>query len=379
MSLSHETLMRAAIRLARRGAGRVSPNPMVGAVIAKRGTIIGRGFHRSYGGPHAEVHALTQAGRAARNADLYVNLEPCCHQGKTPPCVPAIVQHGIRRVFVGMVDPNPAVHGKGIAALRRAGLAVEVGLLEPECRRLNEHSIAFITPGMPFVILKAAMSLDGKIATAGGESQWITGPEARRHAHLVRSQVDAVMVGIGTVRADDPQLTVRLAGRAGRNPQRVVIDPGLRIPRAARLLQTARETKTIIATDSARIDTPRARAITKLGAELLGLPLISGRIDCRALLRALAARNIASLLIEGGAETSAAALEAGVVHKVLFYYAPKIIGGRTALSGIGGIGPARLADAARIERVSVSRLQDDFLIEGYLKPCLPASLKRSAK
>jgi diaminohydroxyphosphoribosylaminopyrimidine deaminase/5-amino-6-(5-phosphoribosylamino)uracil reductase len=352
---------------------------MVGAVIVKGGSIIGQGFHQAYGGPHAEVNALARAGRAARGADLYVNLEPCCHYGKTPPCVPALLEHGLRRVYVGMADPNPAVRGRGIAALRRAGVTVEVGLLEQECRRLNEQFIKFITTGMPFVMLKAALTLDGKIATATGDSRWITGPEARRHVHGLRSRVDAVMVGIGTVVADDPLLTVRLTKKAGRSPRRIIIDPGLRIPRASRLLRTSREADIIIATDRAGLDTPRARAIRKTGAELLGLPLAKGRIDFKELLRALAARNIASILIEGGAETNAAALEAGAVDKIIFYYAPRLIGSQNALSVINGRGPAKIADALRIENISIRAIKEDFVLEGYLRPCLPESSKRSAK
>ncbi len=212
----HERFMKQALGLARKGAGRVSPNPMVGALVVREGAVVGAGYHRCFGGPHAEVHALQQAGELARGADIYVTLEPCSHTGKTPPCADALIQAGVGRVFVGMADPNPLVSGRGMKKLRAAGIAVVSGILEKECRRLNESFLKYITTGMPFVALKSAVTLDGRIATRTGDSKWITCPESRRVAHLLRSEADAVMVGSGTVLADDPQLTARLGGKAGQ-------------------------------------------------------------------------------------------------------------------------------------------------------------------
>ncbi len=361
-----EQYMRIAVRLARKGAGRVSPNPMVGAVIVKRGQIVGKGYHRRFGGPHAEVYALQTAGNSARGADAYVSLEPCCHHGKTAPCTDALIGAGVRRVVVGMADPNPAVRGKGIAVLRGAGIEVVEGVLEPQCRRLNESFIKFITTGLPYVILKSALSLDGKTATRTGHSTWITCEESRRRVHRVRAEADAILTGAGTVIADNPQMNVRLWKGACREPLRVVLDERLRIPLARRVLQPPLAAGTLVATAPGLAAGRKARSIEKNGAEVVGVPLRRGNIDLAALLKLLGGRNIARVLIEAGAELNASALEAGLVDKLMLFYAPKIIGGRTAPGMAAGRGSAIMDEAFRLSDMRIRRVGCDVLVEGYL-------------
>jgi diaminohydroxyphosphoribosylaminopyrimidine deaminase/5-amino-6-(5-phosphoribosylamino)uracil reductase len=361
-----ERFMTAAIRLARKGRGMVSPNPLVGAVIVQGDEIVSSGYHHFHGGPHAEVYALKKARDRARGADLYINLEPCCHQGKTPPCTDALIKSGIRRVFIGITDPNPLVSGRGISKLRKAGIEVESGILQKECRLLNEPFIKYITQKIPFVVLKLAATLDGKIATATGDSRWISGEAARRLVHRLRSEVDAVLVGSGTVLADDPQLTVRhCAGAKRKNPVRIIADTRLRTPLSSRLLRTAHEIRTIIATTQ---PAPKSK-ITKIkqcGAEVALVSSRSGHIDLKRLMQDLAAQGIAYVLIEGGSELSAAALHDCIVDKVLFFYAPKIIGGSHARSMVGGTGVPIMSDAIRLTNVHYKKLGKDILVEGYI-------------
>jgi diaminohydroxyphosphoribosylaminopyrimidine deaminase/5-amino-6-(5-phosphoribosylamino)uracil reductase len=361
----HERFMKQALGLARKGAGRVSPNPLVGALVVRDGAVVGAGYHRCFGGPHAEVHALMQAGDRARGADMYVTLEPCSHVGKTQPCADALVRAGVGRVFVGMIDPNPLVSGRGIKKLEAAGIAVESGILENDCRRLNESFLKHITTGMPFVVLKAAATLDGRIATRTGDSKWITCPESRRVAHRLRFEADAVMVGSGTVLADDPELTARPGRKASKQPQRVIVDGRLRIPLTSRVLQPDFASGTMIVTRPDKAATPKARKLMAAGAQVLACPQKNGRIDMRRLFRKLAASGIARILIEGGAELSASALADGVVDKVYIFYAPKIIGGRQAVGMIGGAGIARISQAVNIYDMQVRRICGDILISGY--------------
>lgn len=358
--------MKAALRLARKGATLVSPNPLVGAVIVKGGAAVGTGYHRVFGGPHAEIMALQEAGEQARNADLYINLEPCCHYGKTPPCVDALIARGIRRAVIGMVDPNPRVRGRGIKKLVQAGIEVRVGVLEKHCRQLNEAFVKFITQGLPFVILKAALTLDGNIATYTGDSKWITSEKSRRRAHRVRSEVDAVMVGSGTVVADDPLLTVRLEPGAKKNPLRIIVDGSLRIPLTSNVLKPELAAQTLIAATSRKARSARAQTIRNRGAEVLGIPAHAGHIDLTRLLRLLAERGIARILIEGGSELNAAALKSGIVDKIMFFYAPKIIGGRDAIGVVGGDGHKKIAEALRIRDMTITAVGDDVLVEGYV-------------
>jgi len=357
-----ERYMRMALRLARRGAGRTSPNPMVGAVLARGGQIIATGYHHRAGADHAEIAALKQAGRRARGATLYINLEPCDHAGRTPPCTLALINAGIRKVVAGMIDPNPRVAGKGIRRLRRAGIEVEVGALESECRRLNASFIKYITKKLPFVILKLAASLDGKIATRTGNSQWITGKAAREFVHRMRNEVDAVVVGVETVIGDNPRLTCRIPG--GRDPWRVILDGHLRIPVTARLLRPSTRGKTIVVT-GLKASPNRIRALQARGAEVWRLPLRKDGVPWNLLLARLAHMGAMSVMIEGGAVTATGALARKVVDRIFFFYAPKIIGG-DAKSMIGSLGIARVASAVRLKNPDVQKLGEDFLISADL-------------
>ena len=356
--------MRLALRLAARARGWTSPNPMVGAVVVRDGRVVGRGYHRRAGGPHAEVHALEAAGAEAKGATLYVTVEPCCHAPKrTPPCTDAVIASGVRRVVVAMRDPNPRVRGRGIRLLRGAGLAVEVGVLEAEARRLNEGYASWVTTGRPFVTLKIAQTLDGKIATASGESQWITGPRARALTHRLRAQTDAVIEGLRTVLADEPRLTARRGAR--RHPHRVILDERLAIPPTARVLRRVEGATTYVATTD-RAPAARRRRLEALGAVVVPVKSLYGLVDFDDLLDRLGALQMTSVLIEGGSEVNASALRAGVVGKVVVMVAPRLLGGRDAVGAVGGISPLRLADAVTLRDVSVRRVGVDFIVEGYL-------------
>lgn len=363
--------MTLALRLASRGRGRTSPNPMVGAVVVSKGRIVGRAYHRKAGGPHAEVLALQQAGRRARGGTLYVTLEPCSHTDKrTPPCVPVVIASQVRRVVIAMIDPNPLVKGRGIRRLRQAGIRVDVGCCREQAETLNEVYRHWIDTGRPFVILKAGMTLDGQIATASGEAKWITGDAARRHAHRLRGRVDAIMVGIGTILRDDPELTARIGGRSDRSavrqPLRVVADSRLRLPLHARVTSVRGGAATLVATTTAA---PR-RKLAQLearGIDVLTFPGRGGRVPLPALLSALAKRRITSLLLEGGSELNASALRAGLVDRVMLYVAPRLLGGRNAIGLIGGLSPARLGDAVALERLSIRKIGDDMLVQGDVR------------
>lgn len=356
--MTDEFYMKRAIRLAARARGKTSPNPMVGAVLVKKNRIIAEDYHRKPGTLHAEALAILKAGDAARGSALYVNLEPCCHTDKrTPPCTRAIIHSGIRKVVIGMLDPNPRVSGKGMHELRHAGIDVQAGVLEEESRELNEVYVKFITSGTPFVILKIAMTLDGKIATPEGQSRWITGEKARREVHRLRSQVDAIMTAIGTVRADDPQLTARIRG-ADKQPVRIIIDPDLEIPLNARLLQTPPETVIVTGTTG-----DKAKHLENSGIKILSY---GKKLGLPWLMAILAKQDIASVLIEGGSSLNAHALEEGIVDKVLFFIAPKIIGGKDSFPSVGGKTFRKLEEAYRIRDTKLRRVGEDFLIEGYV-------------
>jgi diaminohydroxyphosphoribosylaminopyrimidine deaminase/5-amino-6-(5-phosphoribosylamino)uracil reductase len=357
--------MRLALRLAARGAGWVSPNPMVGAVVVKDGQVVGRGYHRRAGLPHAEVEALRAAGEAARGADLYITLEPCNHQGRTPPCTQAILKAGVARVIIAVRDPNPRVTGGGVEVLTDRGVEVSVGLLAAEARRLNEAWFHWVDTGRPWVITKAACSLDGKIATVTGESQWLTGEPARALGHRLRHRVDAIVVGIGTVLADDPQLTTRLPRGPGRDPIRLVLDSRLRLPLTSRLLHLDSGAPTWVACTSQAPAAAR-RALEGFGVELLVLPPDDGKVPLPALLDLLGTRQVQSLLVEGGAETLGAFFDQGLVNQFYFFYAPKILGGRKAPGMVGGAGITHLGEAHIARNLKVRRLGGDLLISGYL-------------
>lgn len=355
--------MRLALRLALKGAGRTSPNPMVGAVLVRGGRIIATGYHQRAGGDHAEIVALKRAGERARGATLYLNLEPCNHQGRTPPCTLSLIRAGVKRVVAGMVDPNPLVSGRGLRRLSRAGIQARVGVLEEECRRLNEAFKKYITRRSPFVILKLAASLDGKIATSTGDSQWITETASRNYVHSLRNQVDAVLVGIGTVLADNPRLTCRLPG--GRNPWRVILDGRLRIPLKAHLLRQREPGKTIVVTGP-RSPRKKIEAIQDCGARVWKFPLRAGRISFAPVLKKLAQMGLLSVMIEGGATMASWALKEDIVDKILFFYAPKLIGGE-GRGMIGGLGIRKMSQVRSIKNIEIKRFGTDFLVSGYLK------------
>jgi diaminohydroxyphosphoribosylaminopyrimidine deaminase/5-amino-6-(5-phosphoribosylamino)uracil reductase len=363
--------MREALAAARRGLGRTSPNPAVGAVVVRQGKIVGRGHHARAGGPHAEVVALRAAGEAARGADLYTTLEPCDHFGKTPPCSLAILAAGVRRVLVGSRDPNPLVQGRGLARLRDHGVEVVVGVLAGECDRLNAAWFTFITAGRPHVTLKAAVTLDGRTAARTGDSRWVTGEEARAWVHRLRDRVDAVLVGAGTARADDPALTARLPGGRGRDPLRVVLDTDLRLPAGLKLFTERSPAPTLVAHASTR----RRRLPARV--ELVHCGRGPGGVDLHDLLAKLAARGVTHLLVEGGGAVHARFLEAGLVDEVAVLVAPKLLGA-DGLPLTRGKGPARMSEALRLADVQVERLGDDVLVTGRV-PRPRASLAKARR
>jgi diaminohydroxyphosphoribosylaminopyrimidine deaminase / 5-amino-6-(5-phosphoribosylamino)uracil reductase len=351
--------MRAALALARRGLGNVWPNPSVGCVLVDAGRVVGRGWTRPGGRPHAETEALRRAGRRARGAAAYVSLEPCSHRGQTPPCADALIAAGIGRVVAAIEDPDPRVAGRGIARLRAAGIAVEVGVGAAEAAEINAGFFSRVQRGRPLVTLKLATSLDGRIAMPSGESRWISGPPARAQAHLLRARHDAVMVGIGTVLADDPQLTCRLGGLAVRSPVRVVVDPQLRIPPAARIVAEARAVPTWLLT-SPSAEPARREALSQSGAELIDVDAGADGLDLAAALAALGARGITRLLVEGGARLAAALLKVRLVDRLAWFHAPLLIGG-DGVPAVAGLGIAALGDAPRFDRVSTDPIGADLL------------------
>jgi diaminohydroxyphosphoribosylaminopyrimidine deaminase/5-amino-6-(5-phosphoribosylamino)uracil reductase len=362
-NVKDEGFMREALSLARRGLGKTSPNPMVGALVVKDGQILGKGYHRRYGGAHAEVTALKNVRGDVKGACMYVTLEPCCHFGWTPPCVDAIIEAGMSEVVIGTPDPNPRVNGKGIQFLRDHGIHVKVGVLEERCRHLNEAYFKHVRTGIPFVTLKFAQSLDGRIATQTGNSQWISSPETLRLAHKLRSFHDAILVGIGTVLVDDPSLTVRLV--KGTAPQRIIVDTRLRIPLSAKILNDDGVTRTVIvATEGANLR--KSRKIHYLGAEILwAAKNPRGGVDMLDLLEKLGHMGITSVLVEGGSQIITSLVERNLADKIVIVMAPKIIG-----KGVEALGDLKIRDlkqALCISRMKTKKVGPDIVIEGYLK------------
>lgn len=357
--MKEEQFMRLALQLAEQGCGWVAPNPMVGAVVVKEGRIIGQDWHQRYGQPHAERNALAACTEDPKGATMYVTLEPCCHYGKQPPCTEAILAAGIKRVVVGSSDPNPLVAGKGIQQLRAQGVAVTEHCLQGECDRLNEVFFHYIQTKRPFVVLKYAMTLDGKIAAYTGASQWITGEAARTHVQQQRHRYRGIMAGVGTVLTDDPQLTCRLPG--GRSPVRIICDTHLRTPLQANVVATAQETPTILATCCA--DPERRRSYEAAGCQVLCVDEQAGHVNLPQLMERLGEMQLDSILLEGGGTLNWAALESGIVQKVQAYLAPKLFGGQTAKTPVEGVGVPTPDQAFFLRNSSVTRLGEDFLIE----------------
>jgi len=366
-----------AISLARLALGNVSPNPAVGAVIVKDGMVFGQGFTQIPGGNHAEIVALKEAGERARGATLYVTLEPCSHQGRTPPCIKAIIEAGIVEVHAAMIDPNPLVNGRGKDELEKAGIKVVLGEHEEEAREVIEAYIKYITTGIPFVTAKFAMSLDGKIATRTGDSKWISGEESRRHAHYLRFINDAIMVGVKTVLIDDPRLTSRFASRGGQvveRPLRVVLDSTGRTPETARIFH---EPGNVFMAVGENINPKQKKAYRRAGAEVVELPTKRGLIDLESLLRALGKKEVTSILVEGGAKLLGSLFDARLVDKVNAFISPIIVGGHEATTAVGGRGVESLSDSIGLERVKTRFFARDIMISGYVgdKNCSPVSSK----
>jgi diaminohydroxyphosphoribosylaminopyrimidine deaminase/5-amino-6-(5-phosphoribosylamino)uracil reductase len=358
-----ERWMKRALRLAEKGRGRTSPNPMVGAVLVKDGKVVGEGFHAKAGEAHAEIVALQQAGEGARGTILYLNLEPCTHHGKTPPCAPQVVEAGVKRVVIGMEDPNPLVKGKGIEMLRRAGLDVEVGILEKECRRLNEAFCKYILKKEPFVILKVAATLDGKMATRNGDSKWISGEASRRFVHKLRDQVDGVLVGIGTVLKDDPMLTARIRG--GRDPYRIILDSQLKIPEEAKVIGSNPAKAIIASTELAPKD--KIEKLEKRGVKILIFDSIGGKVNLRACLSKLGEIGMTNLLVEGGSQVNGSFLDEGLIDKLLLFLSPRLMGDHQALGIFGGEGVSNLQEAIALKEIKTKRVGEDIFLEGYLE------------
>ncbi len=359
-----QSFMKMALREAVKARGRTSPNPLVGAVIVRDGEVVGRGCHKRAGTPHAEVNAIQNAGDKTRGAEIYVTLEPCNHQGRTPPCTKAVLEAGLRRVVIGMPDPNPGVAGGGAAYLQSQGLAVSTGILEDDCRKINRPFIKLVTKGVPWVIMKAGLSLDGRIAAANGRPGWITNEKSRRFTHRLRDQADAILVGIGTALNDDPSLTTRLPGAGHQDPLRVVVDSSLRLPPAARML-TQQSTAGTLIFCAAGAEAGRKGSLMAAGAEIVELPTVAGqgRPDLHLMLQELGRRGISSLLVEGGSRIHASFLSQGLVDQANLFYGPLFMGG-DAVPLAGPLGPGSVDEAPRLREINCRRFDNDVMIEG---------------
>ena len=357
--------MHLALSLARKGMGTTSPNPMVGAVLVRGNRVIGKGYHRKAGMPHAEIVALNDAKEEARGATLYINLEPCAHVGRTPPCVNSIIAAGVRRVVVAMLDPNPLVNGKGVNELKKAGIEVKVGLLEEEAKRLNEAFVVYMEKKRPFFTMKGAVSLDGKIATKTCDSKWISNEESRRYVNKLRSSVDGIMVGINTVILDNPLLIPKIA-RPKKFPVRIILDSKLRIPLSCDVVKTSEKYKTWVFTaEDSRPD--KETKLRSMGLDVVRVPKDeSGRVSPKHVCEALFKREIMHVLVEGGGEINSGLLKEGLLDKIVLFYAPIIIGGKGAYNLIGGKGIDFLKDAYKIDIAAVKRFKEDIYLEGYV-------------
>lgn len=362
--MNDEYYMKIALRLAKKGEGLVSPNPMVGALIVKGERIIGKGYHKKAGLPHAEIVAIRSAKEDLKGSILYVNLEPCVHYGRTPPCVPEIIKAGVSKVVIAMQDPNPEVNGKGIEMLKEAGISLKVGVLEDEAKKLNEVFVVNMEKKRPFFIMKSASSFDGKIATRTCDSKWISNEESRKYVNRIRERVDGIMVGINTVIVDNPTLTPRVE-RPKRIPARIILDTKLRIPISSNIVRSANRFKTIVFTSEYRQE--KEAKLTSMGVEVVKVQKDeSGRVSLKDVAQELFKREIMSVLVEGGGEINSSLLRDGLVDKFILFYSPIFIGGRNAMSMIGGKGVEFLKDAYRVKVERVKQLNGDICIEGYV-------------
>lgn len=359
-----ERFMWMALDLARQGRGRTSPNPITGAVVTQGSEVVGTGYHQAAGLPHAEIVALRKAGEKARGATLYVNLEPCAHHGRTGPCTDAIIKAGISRVVAAIEDPNPLVSGRGFSQLESAGIKVKRGVLDQKASRLNEVFIKYITSGLPFVGVKVAMSLDGKIGTKTGESHWITGEKSRQFVHRLRDQSDVIMVGIETVLKDDPLLTTRIVGGQGRDSVRVIVDSTARLPLDARVIGADSHTRTILAvTDQSSRE--KIKALTDRGVEVIVIPQRDKRVDLRELMKKLAERELTTVLVEGGGTLNFSLLEQSLVDKLFIFIAPLLIGGQESPTAFSGSGISALSSAWSVDNIELKQFDQDLLLIGY--------------
>ncbi len=356
--------MKEAIKLAKKGAGYVSPNPMVGCVIVKNDTIIGKGWHKKYGDAHSEVNAIHSASESIEGSEVYVTLEPCSHYGKTPPCAKALIEHNVKKVYVGCLDPNPLVAGKGVKMLRDAGIDVEVGVMEQECKDINPIFFKYITTHTPFVVMKSAVTLDGKIATYTGDSRWVTNEKSRLFCQELRHKLKAIMVGINTVMIDNPSLTCRIEN--GINPIRIIVDSNLRIPLQSKVLQLKNDDRCIIATVEIT-DTDKANKLRENGIEILECKSKNNEVDLIDLMKQLGKLKIDSILLEGGGTLNYSAIESGIVDYALTFISPKIVGGKTAKTSVEGTGIEHMSDAIKIENPKVKFFDEDILIYGGIK------------
>ncbi|MDI6605109.1 MAG: bifunctional diaminohydroxyphosphoribosylaminopyrimidine deaminase/5-amino-6-(5-phosphoribosylamino)uracil reductase RibD [Thermoanaerobacteraceae bacterium] len=358
-----EKYMKRALELAKKGWGHTNPNPLVGAVIVKNGKIIGEGYHEYFGGPHAEINALKSAVDDVDGATMFVTLEPCSHFGKTPPCSNAIIKSGIKEVYIAMEDPNPMVRGRGIKMLQEAGINVYLGMMEKEAEKLNEIFIKYITTKLPFVILKSAMSIDGKIACYTGDSKWITGEKSRKYVHNIRGRVSAIMVGVNTVIKDNPHLTARIEGY--KSPTRIVVDSKGRIPLDSNVIND-KSARTIIATTELMSDNIR-RKLKERDIDIIELKNSNGRVPLKELMVKLGELSIDSVLIEGGGTLNWSVLEEAVADKIMFFIAPKIIGGKDAITSVEGKGFSKVMDSINLRDIEIEKIEDDILISGHIK------------
>lgn len=352
--------MKYALELAEHGRGRTSPNPVVGAVIVKEGQIIGEGWHQQYGGPHAEINAFIDAGERAEGSELYVTLEPCSHYGKTPPCVKTILEKKVKKVIIGMKDPNPLVAGRGIQMLEEAGIEVIYPVLEEECQRKNEIFLKYITTGLPFVVMKSAMTLDGKIASFCGDSKWISGLESRQTVQKMRNSLTGILVGVQTVIKDNPLLTTRIEG--GRNPIRIIADSHLRIPLDAKVLSLQGKDRCILAVAEGA-EEEKKKKLLEMGIEIIETSGNKEKVNLTEMMRKLGEKKIDSILLEGGGELNFSAFTEGIVDKCIFFLAPKLLGGRKAKTPIDGEGIEKVADAIKLRNLEYRKIGEDLMIE----------------